>query len=322
MAYDFDAYLAHAFPDKASILPLVRELRARGLRVWYDDDELQSGVSLRAQLDEGMRRSWVGIVVLSRAFFHPDRKWAPVEFDAWLDTGPTNRVIVVWLDVGKDEVQAWSRTAGTLVARRVDGPGAADAIARDVRLKIAESGSYSTTLRLNLEGGLAWTHPMQIFSQVSADLDSDLSWMDVEPPQVPAVPVPLPDLFERPTDFLDETVIVTGRQVHQQLIHREQGLPQEFSLTIQTSSPGHGGWLALVILAKRSRARLPIPRPPTQHHLPNVYGRVFGRGQAHFGSERRSVIVLVATRLTYMDPYGRASDGTPTILEWPTGYVR
>lgn len=68
--FDYDLFLAHASEDKAGF---VRELAAlleqHGLKVWFDESELQVGDSLVRSIDDGIRRSRFGVVVLSQAFF-------------------------------------------------------------------------------------------------------------------------------------------------------------------------------------------------------------------------------------------------------------
>jgi hypothetical protein len=51
---EWDVFISHATEDKAAIAqPLAEALRARGLRVWYDDFSLRLGDGLRNQLTVG-----------------------------------------------------------------------------------------------------------------------------------------------------------------------------------------------------------------------------------------------------------------------------
>jgi TIR domain-containing protein len=71
-AYDF--FISHASEDKDLVArPLADELKAQGFRVWLDAFELRLGDSLRAKIDEGLRGSRFGVVILSPAFF--SKRW-------------------------------------------------------------------------------------------------------------------------------------------------------------------------------------------------------------------------------------------------------
>jgi predicted nucleotide-binding protein len=68
----WDAFISHAHQDKAAfVADLARELASRGLRIWYDD-VLEVGDSVRISIDEGLRESDFGIVVISPDFIRKD----------------------------------------------------------------------------------------------------------------------------------------------------------------------------------------------------------------------------------------------------------
>ena len=67
---EYDVFISHAGEDKADVVrPLAEALRERGLAVWYDEFELRIGDSLRRKIDQGIRSSRFGVVVLSPSFF-------------------------------------------------------------------------------------------------------------------------------------------------------------------------------------------------------------------------------------------------------------
>jgi hypothetical protein len=77
---DWDVFISHACEDKESFVrPLAEALRARGLRVWYDEFTITVGDSLRRSIDRGLANSRYGIVVLSPNFFAKD--WPQKELD-------------------------------------------------------------------------------------------------------------------------------------------------------------------------------------------------------------------------------------------------
>lgn len=52
---EWDYFISHASPDKADFVqPLAEGLTAEGVRVWYDDFEINYGDSLREKIDEGL----------------------------------------------------------------------------------------------------------------------------------------------------------------------------------------------------------------------------------------------------------------------------
>lgn len=76
-----DAFICHAGADKNDVArPLALALRERDFSVWFDEDELVVGDSLREAIDSGLSRSSFGVVVLSRAFF--EGHWPRRELDA------------------------------------------------------------------------------------------------------------------------------------------------------------------------------------------------------------------------------------------------
>lgn len=75
-----DFFISHASEDKEFVArPLAKELRALGFRVWLDEFELRLGDSLHAKIDEGLRVSRFGVVILSPAFF--SKRWPQQELN-------------------------------------------------------------------------------------------------------------------------------------------------------------------------------------------------------------------------------------------------
>lgn len=76
-----DFFISHAGEDRESFVqPLAEALKRAGRTVWYSEIEITLGDSLRGKIDEGLRNSRYGIVVLSHAFFR--RPWPKSELDA------------------------------------------------------------------------------------------------------------------------------------------------------------------------------------------------------------------------------------------------
>ncbi len=72
----FDAFISHASEDRVSVAgPLRVGLERHGYRVWLDKVRLKVGDSLQASIDDGLRQSLHGIVVLSPNFFKKRKVW-------------------------------------------------------------------------------------------------------------------------------------------------------------------------------------------------------------------------------------------------------
>src|SRR4029077_5075263 len=108
---NFDVFIAHASEDNATItVPLVRQLRARGLGVWYCRINA-SGVSeseysdqeLAEFLTNSMNSCKFGVLILSRRFL--SKRWPVFELDYWLTRPKNDRAIISILhEVAIDEV--------------------------------------------------------------------------------------------------------------------------------------------------------------------------------------------------------------------------
>lgn len=109
-------FISHASEDKKEVArPLAYELSKRGFSVWLDEFELKLGDSLRAKIDEGIRRCDFGVVILSDSFF--SKEWPQAELDALF----TKEVITgkkvllpVWKDLALQDV---ARHSAFLAAR-------------------------------------------------------------------------------------------------------------------------------------------------------------------------------------------------------------
>jgi TIR domain len=120
---EWDVFISHASEDKSSIAgPLDARLQENGLRVWYDERELKVGASLRESIDQGLRRSRFGVVVLSPSFF--GKNWPGNELDGLfaLESDGKDRILPVWHEVEFDDVARYSPIlAGRIAAKSSDG---------------------------------------------------------------------------------------------------------------------------------------------------------------------------------------------------------
>jgi hypothetical protein len=114
---EWDVFISHASEDKNEIArPLAEALRAKGLRVWYDDFSLQLGDSLRQSIDRGLGRSRFGVVILSPRFF--EKHWPQQELNGLVtrEVNATKVILPVWHGVTFDDVRRYSVTLADRLA--------------------------------------------------------------------------------------------------------------------------------------------------------------------------------------------------------------
>jgi len=113
----WDVFICHASEDKRDLVdPLASALKKRGASVWYDRWVLNIGDSLRRSIDEGLRESRFGVVVLSVAFFA--KNWPKWELDGLVQREVEGRKVIlpIWHKVGHEEVARYSLPLADRVA--------------------------------------------------------------------------------------------------------------------------------------------------------------------------------------------------------------
>ena len=108
---EYDVFISHASEDKADFVDgLYQELDSRGIKVWYDAMSIKWGDSLRSKIDEGLRKSRFGIVILSNDYIR--KGWTQYELDGLFQREMTGgkTILPIWHKITKDEVQAFSLT--------------------------------------------------------------------------------------------------------------------------------------------------------------------------------------------------------------------
>jgi len=120
-AFDYDIFICYASENRNEIArPLAEALRAKGLRVWYDEFELRLGDSLRRKIDHGLATSRYGVVILSKAFF--GKEWTQKELDGLVarEDGKHKVILPIWHGVDKEYVAGYSPTLADKVAVSTD----------------------------------------------------------------------------------------------------------------------------------------------------------------------------------------------------------
>jgi len=117
----WDVFISHASEDKDGVArPLRDALTRKGVTVWLDETQMRIGQSLRRKIDEGIRSSRFGVVVLSEAFFR--KGWTNHELD-----GLVTRTVVgeqsllpIWHDLSPEQVRDYSPSLADKVAMSTD----------------------------------------------------------------------------------------------------------------------------------------------------------------------------------------------------------
>lgn len=117
MAKNYDVFISHASEDKESFVrPFVEALQMKGIDVWYDEFELKIGDSLRRSIENGLKNSKFGIVVLSEAFFR--KEWTQRELDGLFarEIDGEKVILPIWHKISKNEVLAYSPIIADMLA--------------------------------------------------------------------------------------------------------------------------------------------------------------------------------------------------------------
>lgn len=127
----WDVFVSHASEDKeAFVRPLVEALTRAGLKVWFDEQELKVGDSLRRSIDRGLAHSRFGIVIISPSFLAKD--WPQRELDGLVAREEDGRKVVlpVWHEITAPEVRQSSPTLADRLA--VSSARGAEEVAKEL----------------------------------------------------------------------------------------------------------------------------------------------------------------------------------------------
>lgn len=108
---EYDVFVSHAWEDKDDFVDeFVDELRTHGIKVWYDTSEIKWGDSMRKRIDDGLRKSRFGIVVLSPNYIREGKYWTKAELDGLfqLDSISGKVLLPIWHNLTKKEVMDYS----------------------------------------------------------------------------------------------------------------------------------------------------------------------------------------------------------------------
>lgn len=140
---EFDVFLSHTSKDEDEELAkeLFNELKARDLLVWFDNAEMKLGESLTRQIDRGIAKSHIGVILVTPAFI-AGRFWTEHEMGGLINT--RKRVVPILDRVDRNQLGSYSPLLSDLVGLSTEHFGL-DEIAD----KIAETIQYFRSQRSN-----------------------------------------------------------------------------------------------------------------------------------------------------------------------------
>jgi len=107
----YDVFVSHAWEDKESFAnEFVEELTALGVSVWYDKDKIAWGDPMRARIDDGLRKSKFGVVVISPNYIADGKYWTKTELDGLFQLESVNgkMLLPIWHNITNREVMDYS----------------------------------------------------------------------------------------------------------------------------------------------------------------------------------------------------------------------
>ena len=117
----YDLFISHASEDKEGFVrPFVNSLERLGVKVWYDDFSLKLGDSLSRSIDEGIKNSRYGLIVISKNFLV--KQWPDYEYRSLLSRQVNERSLILplWYGVSKNDIMQYSPFLADLKAASVN----------------------------------------------------------------------------------------------------------------------------------------------------------------------------------------------------------
>ena len=126
---EYDVFVSHAWEDKEEFVEeFVQALTDRNIRVWYDKSRIKWGDSMRARIDEGLRKSKFGVAVLSPNYIAENKYWTKAELDGLFQMESINgkTLLPIWHNLTKQQVMDYSPIIASKLALTTATMTAAD----------------------------------------------------------------------------------------------------------------------------------------------------------------------------------------------------
>lgn len=108
---NYDVFISHAWEDKEDFVDeFVNELKSLGLKVWYDTTNMLWGDPIREKIDQGLKKSKFGVVVLSPNYIAEGKYWTKAELNGLFQVETINgkTILPIWHKLTKKQVISYS----------------------------------------------------------------------------------------------------------------------------------------------------------------------------------------------------------------------
>lgn len=108
---EYDVFISHAWEDKEGFVDeFVAELEKLDIKVWYDKQRIKWGDSMRARIDDGLKKSKFGIAVISPDYIAEGKYWTKAELDGLFQLESVNgkMLLPIWHNITKQQVMNYS----------------------------------------------------------------------------------------------------------------------------------------------------------------------------------------------------------------------
>jgi hypothetical protein len=136
----WDVFISHCGEDKPAARLLAKVLGSKGVEVWFDEEILVVGDSIRESIDRGLRNSRFGVVILSDRFFQ--KRWPQNELSALfaMEKQADTKIIPVRHNLSIEALKRASPLLADRVSISMDA-GAEEVATRIVRAILRKGGT-------------------------------------------------------------------------------------------------------------------------------------------------------------------------------------
>jgi len=120
MKSEFNAFISYAFEDKTFASEIVGALTSSGISVWYAEIDLKVGDKLLDAIENGLRNSDFGILLISPDYLK--KGWTNYEMDTLIRQSieKNKKLLPIWHGVTKEDVEKRHTGLSGVVSLRSD----------------------------------------------------------------------------------------------------------------------------------------------------------------------------------------------------------
>lgn len=108
----FDFFISHSSSDKEKIVnDFVKQLKQNGFSVWYDQEQINAGKNINAEINLGLNNAFCIIVILTEEFLK--KNWTLFEVGKF-SANSINRIIPIVYDLSADKINYFSQIIGNV----------------------------------------------------------------------------------------------------------------------------------------------------------------------------------------------------------------